>query len=191
MIKVRTFSARRVSFFTCKKRSVAFMAKLSPKQQLFADEYLIDLNATQAAIRAGYSPKTAKEIGSENLTKPNIRTYIDQKMADRSRRTGISQDRVLQELARIAFVQIPDVIDVETARVNESASPDDLAVIQGIKIKESWGDKGSSVEREVKIADKGKALEMIGRHLGMFNDKQELNIKSVTFVDDVPLDDDD
>jgi len=167
------------------------MAKLSPKQQLFADEYLIDLNATQAAIRAGYSPKTAKEIGSENLTKPNIRTYIDQKMADRSRRTGISQDRVLQELARIAFVQIPDVIDVETARVNESASPDDLAVIQGIKVKESWGDKGSSVEREVKIADKGKALEMIGRHLGMFNDKQELNIKSVTFVDDVPLDDDD
>lgn len=167
------------------------MAKLSPKQQLFADEYLIDLNATQAAIRAGYSPKTADVKGSQLLGIVKVRTYIDQKMADRSRRTGISQDRVLQELARIAFVQIPDVIDVETARVNESASPDDLAVIQGIKVKESWGDKGSSVEREVKIADKGKALEMIGRHLGMFNDKQELNIKSVTFVDDVPLDDDD
>lgn len=167
------------------------MAKLSPKQQLFADEYLIDLNATQAAIRAGYSPKTADQQGSRLLTIVKVRTYIDQKMADRSRRTGISQDRVLQELARIAFVQIPDVIDVETARVNESASPDDLAVIQGIKVKESWGDKGSSVEREVKIADKGKALEMIGRHLGMFTDKTEIDIKSVTFVDDVPLDDDD
>lgn len=168
------------------------MAKLSPKQQLFADEYLIDLNATQAAIRAGYSPKTADVKGSQLLRVVKVQTYIEQKMAERSRRTGISQDRVLQELARIAFVQIPDVIDVETAKVNESASPDDLAVIQGIKVKESWGKKGSSIEREIKIADKGKALEMLGRHLGMFNDK--LNIDgavNVTFVDDVPLDDDD
>lgn len=168
------------------------MAKLSPKQQLFADEYLIDLNATQAAIRAGYSPKTAKEIGSENLTKPNIRTYVEKKMAERSRRTGISQDRVLQELARIAFVQIPDVIDIETAKVYESASPDDLAVIQGIKVKESWGDKGSSVEREVKVADKGKALEMLGRHLGMFNDKLDVNTtQKVVIVDDIDESDDD
>lgn len=107
-------------------------------------------------------------------------------MAERSRRTGISQDRVLQELARIAFVQIPDVIDVETARVNESASPDDLAVIQGIKVKESWGEKGSSIEREIKIADKGKALEMLGRHLGMFNDKLDVNAaQKVVIVDDI------
>lgn len=91
-------TSKQVSFFI-KERSVAFMAKLSPKQQLFADEYLIDLNATQAAIRAGYSPKTADVKGSQLLGIVKVRTYIEQKMAERSRRTGINQDRVLQELA--------------------------------------------------------------------------------------------
>ena len=151
------------------------MAKLTAKQQTFVEEYLIDLNATQAAIRAGYSPKTAKEIGAENLTKPHIRAHIDKAMAERSKRTGINQDRVLQELARIAFVKVTDLIDPETAEILTSASDDDLAVIQGIKVKESWGDKVSSREREIKIADKSKALEQLGRHLGMFNDKREVN----------------
>jgi len=73
------------------------VAKLTAKQQRFVEEYLIDLNATQAAIRAGYSPESAKEIGCENLTKPNIKAAIDKAMAERSRRTGITQDRVLRE----------------------------------------------------------------------------------------------
>lgn len=151
------------------------MAKLTPKQQLFADEYLIDLNATQAAIRAGYSPKTADVKGSQLLGIVKVRSYIDKAMAERSRRTGITQDRVLQELARIAFVKVTDLVDPETAEIVQGASDDDLAVIQGIKVKESWSEKGSSREREVKIADKGKALEQLGRHLGMFNDKLEVN----------------
>ena len=161
------------------------MAKLTPKQQRFADEYLIDLNATQAAIRAGYSTNSAKEIGCENLSKPNIREYIDKEMAERSRRTGISQDRVLQELARIAFVKVTDLVDPETGEVSDFASDDDLAVIQGIKIKQSWGESGSSVEREVKIADKSRALEQIGRHLGMFNDrlKVDANVNNKKFDD--------
>ena len=108
------------------------MAKLSPKQQLFADEYLIDLNATQAAIRAGYSPKTADVKGSQLLRIVKVRTYIEQKMAERSRRTGINQDRVLQELAKIAFIKATDLIDPKDASVLENASDDDLAVIQSI-----------------------------------------------------------
>ncbi len=92
-------------------------------------------------------------------------------MADRSRRTGINQDRVLQELAKIAFVKATDLIDPKDASVLENAADDDLAVIQSIKVKESWGEKGSSVEREIKLADKTRSLEMLGRHLGMFNDK--------------------
>lgn len=71
---------------------------MTKKQKRFVEEYLIDLNATQAAIRAGYSPATAKEIGCENLTKPNISEAIAKAMAERSRRTGVNQDRVLQEL---------------------------------------------------------------------------------------------
>ena len=79
---------------------------MTKKQKRFVEEYLIDLNATQAAIRAGYSPATAKEIGCENLTKPNISEAIAKAMAERSRRTGVNQDRVLQELAKIAFAKI-------------------------------------------------------------------------------------
>jgi phage terminase small subunit len=70
--------------------------KFTPKQEIFCQEYLIDLNATQAAIRAGYSPLTASAIATENLTKLNIRARIDKAMAERSRRLGINQDRVVQ-----------------------------------------------------------------------------------------------
>ena len=71
------------------------MAKLNPKQALFCQEYIIDLNATQAAIRAGYSEKTARFIGAENLTKPNIAEYIQSLMAERSESTGITAEYVL------------------------------------------------------------------------------------------------
>ena len=70
---------------------------MTKKQKLFVEEYLIDLNATQAAIRAGYSPDTAGSIGGENLKKPEISAAIAKAMAERSKRTGINQDRILQE----------------------------------------------------------------------------------------------
>ena len=73
--------------------------KLKERQKRFVDEYLIDLNATQAAIRAGYSPKTAYSIGDENLKKPEIQEYISERMKDREKRTEITQDKVLKELA--------------------------------------------------------------------------------------------
>ena len=142
------------------------------KEKRFCEEYLIDLNATQAAIRAGYSPDTAKAIGCENLTKPDIRAHIDRVMAERSRRTGVNADRVVQELAKIAFVNATDVIDPKTATVKEDALPEDTAAIQSVKVK-TFGEDG--LEREIKMADKLKALEMLGRHLGMFKDKLELS----------------
>lgn len=144
---------------------------MTKKQKIFVEEYLIDLNATQAAIRAGYSPATAKEIGCENLTKPNISAAISQAMAERSRRTGINQDRVLQELARIGFAKITDVVDPDTARIRSDASDDDLACIQSIKIKPNE----FGTEREVKLYDKKSALVDLGKHLGLFKDKMELS----------------
>lgn len=107
------------------------MPKLTAKQERFCEEYLIDLNATQAAIRAGYSVESAGSIGSENLTKPEIRARIDTAMAERSKRTGINADRVLRELGRIAFLNPTKVIDFQTAEVLSDASEDDLAVISG------------------------------------------------------------
>lgn len=144
---------------------------MTKKQKRFVEEYLIDLNATQAAIRAGYSPHTAKDIGCENLAKPNIAAAISQAMAERSRRTGINQDRVLQELARIGFAKITDVVDPETAKIKTDASDDDLACIQSIKIKPNE----FGTEREVKLYDKKSALVDLGKHLGLFKDKLELN----------------
>lgn len=145
---------------------------MTKKQERFIEEYLIDLNATQAAIRAGYSPATAKDIGCENLAKPNIRARIDQAMAERSKRTGVNADRVIQELAKIAFVNATEVIDLKTATVKEDALPEDTAAIQSVKVK-TFGEDG--LEREIKMADKLRALEMLGRHLGMFKDKLELS----------------
>lgn len=144
---------------------------MTKKQKRFVEEYLIDLNATQAAIRAGYSPHTAKDIGCENLAKPNISAAISQAMAERSKRTGINQDRVLQELARIGFAKITDVVDPETAKIRADASDDDLACIQSIKIKPNE----FGTEREVKLYDKKSALVDLGKHLGLFKDKLELN----------------
>lgn len=143
---------------------------MTKKQKRFVEEYLIDLNATQAAIRAGYSSATAKEIGCENLTKPNISEAISKAMAERSRRTGINQDRVLQELARIGFAKITDVVDPDTAKIRPDASEDDLACIQSIKIKPNE----FGTEREVKLYDKKSALVDLGKHLGLFKDKMEL-----------------
>ena len=74
------------------------MAKLTPKQQRFVDEYLIDLNATQAAIRAGYSEKTAYSIGDENLKKPEIKKAIEQAQKERQKRTLVTQDDVIRGL---------------------------------------------------------------------------------------------
>lgn len=158
---------------------------MTDKQKRFCDEYLIDLNATQAAIRAGYKVDNAQQIGSENLSKLVIHNAIGKAMAERSKRTGISQDRIVIELAKIAFVKITDVVDAN-GRIKSGASSDDLACIESIKYKESESETGSSVEREVKIASKLKALELLGKHLGMFTDKVKIDGGTkVVIVDDL------
>lgn len=148
---------------------------LTRKQKAFVEEYLIDLNATQAAIRAGYSAKCANEQGSQNLAKLSIMQAISERMAERSKRTGVNQDRIVQELAKVAFVKMTDIVDRD-GEIKESANEDDLSCIESIKYKYSDMDTGSSVEREVKIASKLKALELLGKHLGMWNDKLDVNV---------------
>mgnify|MGYP004645101849 CR=1 FL=1 len=141
---------------------------MTDKQKRFCEEYMIDLNATQAAIRAGYSPKTANEQGAQNLVK--LSKYIDQLKAEQSRRTGVSADRVVRELAKIAFVNAGDLIDPETASVKLDASRDDLAAVQSVKVK-TFGEDG--LEHEVKLADKLRALELLGKHLGVFKESPD------------------
>jgi len=142
------------------------MAKLTAKQQRFVDEYLIDLNATKAAIRAGYSEKTAFSIGTENLRKPLIQKAIQQRKQAREQRTEITQDRVIQELADIGFAKATDYARIVPDGGVDFVSTDDLTESQKaavVSIKETQNGT------EIRLADKLKALELIGKHLGMFD----------------------
>lgn len=152
------------------------MARMTEKQKRFVEEYLIDLNATQAAIRAGYSVKTANEQAAQNLAKLSIQTEIEKALAERSRRTGINQDRVVQELAKIAFVKITDIVN-DDCEILPDADEADLAAIESVKVKTIPTKSGEvGVEREVKLSSKLKALELLGKHLGMWNDKLDVNM---------------
>jgi phage terminase small subunit len=116
------------------------MSKLTEKQKRFCEEYLIDSNATQSAVRAGYSPKTAYRIGAELLQKTSVAEYIKKLREEQSKRTKITADEVLNELKNVALAQA-----------------------------------------EILGRDKVKALELLGKHLGMFEEKV-----SVTHEEDIP-----
>lgn len=141
------------------------MAKLTDKQKCFCEEYLVDLNATQAAIRAGYKSKTARSQGQRLLTNVYIQQYLQQLMDERSERTEITADRVLKELAAIAFSDRTELAQVgKHGEVNFTPTeqlPDEIKkIIAGIE-NGKYGTK-------VTTYDKVKALELLGKHLGLF-----------------------
>lgn len=162
---------------------------MTNKQERFCEEYLIDLNATQAAIRAGYSAKTANEQGAQLLANLSVRARIDAALAEQSKRTGVTADRVVRELARVAFANSQDVVNYDDATVRPDAARDDTAAVASVRVKTIPTKDGPGVEREVKLHDKLKALELLGRRLGLFTDNVNLNGDvGVTIVDDVPKD---
>lgn len=140
------------------------MARLTEKQKRFVEEYMKDLNATQAAIRAGYSKKTAYSIGDENLKKPEVQAALKKAIDNRSERTQITQDMVLRELAGIAFANGADYVRVEngSVQVRDTAALSDGKRAAIALIRE--GRDGV----EVRTYDKLKALELLGKHLGLF-----------------------
>ena len=128
------------------------MSKLTEKQKRFIDEYLIDLNATQAATRAGYSAKTAYSMGQRLLKNVEIQKAVADRQNDLSERTEITQDQIVTELAKIGFAKASD-----------------------------------SQLSELKYNNKLKAIELLGRHLGMFTDKVQVEgFVPVRIVDDLP-----
>ena len=157
--------------------------KLTAKQIRFVDEYLVDLNATQAAIRAGYSEKTANTIGAQNLAKLSIQAEILRRQKDLQRRTAISQDRVIKELARVAFADVADYVQVETRIINRGDIEVPLELAVHKETAELSADQRAAIASikqgangvEIKLHDKIKALELLGRHIGMFNDKLSLS----------------
>lgn len=151
--------------------------KLTPKQQRFVEEYLVDLCATQAAIRAGYSSKTAGKIAYQLLAKPHIQAAIAAAKAARSERTEITQDMVLRELARIAFGDLRDVMtwgpDGVTFKASNELTDDQAAMVA--EISETTTQNGGSLK--LKAHDKVRAMELLGKHLGTFIDRSKVDIE--------------
>ena len=170
-------------------REVKHMA-LTPKQQAFIQEYLVDLNSTASAIRAGYSARNADKIGPELLGKTRIKEAIQQAIEARAKRTGITADRVLNEYAKIAFADIKDFLSFKTENTSIGVDDDGKVITayqQIINVKPSDSVDGTMIQEvsispkgvfAFKLHDKKGALDMIGKHLGMFIDKTELTGKN-------------
>lgn len=155
-------------------------------QKIFCDEYLIDLNATRA-YKVAY-PKTKKEetinsASSRMLRNVKVQEYITNKMKEREQRTEITQDMVIKELAKIAFLdirklytkngQLKNIADIDSETAGAISSLETLEEYDGYgEDREKIGDT-----QKVKLLDKTKALELLGRHLGIFNDKLDVNVK--------------
>jgi len=157
---------------------VVVAARLTDKQQRFVEEYLIDLNATQAAIRAGYSKKTADRIGPELLGKTCVSEAIQEAKKKRSVRTEITQDRILAEYAKVAFFDVRKMFDKDGKPLDiQNLDDDTAAALIGLDVQDVYedsvdGKKFMGYVKKYKMADKLKALEALGRHIGLF-EKQE------------------
>jgi phage terminase small subunit len=147
--------------------------KINERHAKFVKEYLLDLNATQAAIRAGYAEKSAFVTASKLLSNAKIQDAINKQVKARSERTEVSQDRVLLEIARLAFNDPRKVFDENGALLSVQQWPDEVAAaISSIKVNELIVDGiAIGTTKEIKFWDKSKNLELAGRHLKMFTDK--------------------
>jgi phage terminase small subunit len=147
---------------------------VTEKQKIFADEYLIDLNGTRA-YRVAYPSVKKDEVAAAAaarlLKNVKVEAYIQKRMEERQKRTEITQDRVLEELAAIAFARATDYAEIkgECVRIKDTDTLDEQ------QIRAIAGIKEGKYGIELKLNDKEKALELLGRHLGMFKDKLEVS----------------
>ncbi len=149
------------------------MAALTAKQQRFCDEYLIDLNATQAAIRAGYSKKTARVIGQENLLKPAIRDYIEKRMAEKEKALIADQDEVMKYLTSVMRRELCEHVVVTLVEEQSTYEPDGEGKMRKQTTKT---EKPEIVEIPARLADANKAAELLGKAYALFTDKLEADM---------------
>ena len=149
------------------------LAKMTAKQMRFCDEYLIDLNATQAAIRAGYSEKTAWAIGNENLTKPYLREYIDKRLAEKEADLIATQDEVMKYLTSVMRREKTENVVVTLSKEESSYVPDENGVMRKHTIKE---DVPKVVQIPARLVDSNKAAELLGKAYGIYTDRIEQDV---------------
>lgn len=156
-------------------------AKLNDKHKIFISEYLVDRNATAAAIRAGYSEKTAKQQGSRLLTNADIKAEIDRRTEKRAERLEITADRVLQEIAKLAFMDPRRFFNSDSSPKQIGELDDDTAAaLAGMEVVELFDGQGDQKHcygllKKYKLADKGQNLERLGKHLKLFTDRVEVD----------------
>ena len=141
---------------------------LTVLEEAFVKEYLVDLSPTKAARRAGYSAKSAKTLGPRVFKRPDVQTAIRKAMEERAKRTEVDADKVVQQLARIAFADMKNYVEY---------GPGGVTLKQSGKVDGTVVGSVSETKEGIRftLAPKIPALELIGRHLGMFNDKMELS----------------
>ncbi len=152
------------------------MKKLTKRDSRFIDEYLIDLDVERAAIEAGYSPTTAASKAyqwvSNGKVKPLVFNEIKRRMLEREKRTGITQDRILSEIAKMPFFNIQDIYDEYGELIPVHELPRDVAAaIQEINQDSIAGNEEQVIKRKYKLSDKKTNLELLCRHLGLFTEK--------------------
>ncbi|MFM9860703.1 terminase small subunit [Pseudoxanthobacter sp. M-2] len=159
-------------------------AKLTPRQARFVQEYLVDLNATRAAIRAGYSPRSAETNGNRMLRNAQVAAAVEAAMAERQIRTEITADRVIRELAKIAFLDPRKFFRPDGSLVPIHELDDDTAAgLAALDIAVHVGDDGDVTKTaKIKIADKRAALVDLGKHLGLFDPKRSLGTPENPFL---------
>ena len=150
------------------------MAMLTAKQQRFCDEYLVDLNATQAAIRAGYSKKNANNIASENLAKPNIREYIDKRLSEKESKLIAQQDEVLKYLTAVMRREKKESIVVTVSQEKSTYKPDENGTMRKHTIK---SEVPEIVTIPTRISDANKAAELLGKVYSLFKDNLNVDAK--------------
>lgn len=149
---------------------------LTPKQKRFVEEYLVDLNATAAAKRAGYSEKTACEQAARLLANVKVQTAVQEAKQARQERTEITQDMVLRETAKLAFFDIRKMFGKDGKPLDISElDADTAAALVGLDVQDVADNDGNYVGfvKKYKMADKIKALELLGKHVGAFERKEQ------------------
>ncbi len=153
-------------------------ADLTLKQQRFVDEYMVDFNATRAAKAAGYSENTAHVIGSENLEKPKIQAALKERTDALQQRTEVTLDRVVEELAKLAFMDPRNLFDESGKPVGISQLDDaTAAAIAGVDVAVVGNqDMGLGEILKVRLSDKHKALDSLMKHLGGYKEGAALQV---------------
>lgn len=156
---------------------------MTEKQARFVDEYLIDCNATQAAIRAGYSEKTAYSIGCENLTKPEIREAIAARLAELQSKKVATVQEIMEFLTSVMRREQPETVVVTLTDEVSEYVPDAEGKVRQRKIRH---DTAQKIEIPSRLSDSNRAAEMLGKRYGIFTDNVSISEQAPVIVDDIP-----